>query len=331
MQDLNDKINDGGATANGVLPAGHWNEVASELQNLITSTGATLSSGDLLQLVKAVALYAHNGNFYTTGGTANAITLNPVGSYNAPTTYTDGMQVRFVAGSSNTGTATINVNGIGASSLLDYTGAALTTGNIYSGRQYTATYKSSSSSFLLDFSTDAREVLIASGTFSGASSLQLVLSTLDPVQATTNEYRLIVDHRPSASGVQPAYTISSNAGSTYVSTGYYSANYGIDSGGAGSFFLESNGSSFQFQEGGGAPVAGHLARLELRLLSMNTGTSVNPRWINDKCMYFSPTLNHLEVNDGAVYNSTPADYDALKLTMPSGTFAEGYYRLYKIR
>jgi len=330
MQDLNDKINDGGATANGVLPAEQWNELASELQNAITSTGATLSGADLLQLVKAIALYAHKGNYYTAGGTANAITLTPIGSYNAPTTYTDGMQVRFIAGSSNTGTVTVNVNGIGSSSLLDYAGAALTTGNIYSGRQYTTTYKSASSAFLLDFSTDAREVLIASGTFSGSSSLQLVLSTLDPVQATTNEYRLIVDHRPSVNA-QPEYTISSNAGSSYATTGYYTANYGVDTSGTTSSYLFANGASFQFQESGATATAGYLARVEVRMLSMNTGTSVIPRWINDRCMYFNYTFSQLEQNNGAMMNTTAADYDAVKLTMPSGNFAEGYYRLYKIR
>jgi len=171
MQDLNDKVNDGGATVNGVLPASQWNEVASELQNLITSTGEALSGGDLLQLVKAVSLYAHKGNFYATGGTANAITLTPVGSYNAPTSYTDGMEVRFEVASTNTGATTINVNGIGSANLLNENLGAMSSGYLLAGRRFVATYRSTSSAFVLA-AQDRRATMIvqdkrASGTDGG--------------------------------------------------------------------------------------------------------------------------------------------------------------------
>lgn len=147
MQDLTGKINDGGATANGVLPAEQFVEIATELKNLLTSTGQTSSNGDLAQIVKAVAGYAHYGDFYTVGGTANAITLTSVGSLYAPTSYVNGMRVRFEAASNNSGAVTINVNGIGVVDLVNGNGSALITGNIVSGVHYEAVYDSSSGDF----------------------------------------------------------------------------------------------------------------------------------------------------------------------------------------
>lgn len=54
MQDLNDKV-----TGNK-LTADEWNEVPSEIQNLIEASGQTLSSGDLTQLRKASTMVLSN-------------------------------------------------------------------------------------------------------------------------------------------------------------------------------------------------------------------------------------------------------------------------------
>ncbi len=64
------------------------------------------------------------------GGTANAITLtlSP-----AVTAYTAGMTLRFVAGATNTGATTLNVNGVGAVAVLSPSGAACTGGEIRNG------------------------------------------------------------------------------------------------------------------------------------------------------------------------------------------------------
>ena len=49
MQDLNDKV------TGGTLTAAEWNEVPSELQNVIEGLGITLSGADLNQLGKAIS------------------------------------------------------------------------------------------------------------------------------------------------------------------------------------------------------------------------------------------------------------------------------------
>jgi len=73
----------------------------------------------------------------TSGGSSNAYTLTPdryAGAYAA------GMMYRFKANHSNTGACTLNVAGLGAKALQSSTAAAMVSGNIKSGRYYTAFY-----------------------------------------------------------------------------------------------------------------------------------------------------------------------------------------------
>ena len=107
MQDLNDKI-----TGN-TLEATEWNEVPSEIQNVIEGLGQTLSSGDLNQLGKGIAGYVSNGAFYTDSGAANAYVLSKIGTKQAPTSYTDGFYASFLVVNDNTGASTVNVVGLG--------------------------------------------------------------------------------------------------------------------------------------------------------------------------------------------------------------------------
>ncbi len=107
MQDLNDKI------AGGQLRAIEWNEVPSELQNVIEALGQTLTSSDLNQLGKAIAGYVANGTFYTDSGVADAYVLSAIGSKQAPTAYTDGLEVEFIVDNDNTTSSTVNVAGLG--------------------------------------------------------------------------------------------------------------------------------------------------------------------------------------------------------------------------
>lgn len=65
MQDLNDKIT--GST----LTAAQWNEIPSEIQQVITDSGQVLSSGDLGQLSQAI------GSFSTVNK-ASCVTLTPI-------------------------------------------------------------------------------------------------------------------------------------------------------------------------------------------------------------------------------------------------------------
>ena len=107
MQDLNDKI------TGGNLPAVQWNELPSEVQNVIEGLGQTLTSGDLNQLGKAIAGYVANGAFYTDSGAANAYVLTKIGIKQSLTAYTDGAFCEFIADNVNTGASTVNVATLG--------------------------------------------------------------------------------------------------------------------------------------------------------------------------------------------------------------------------
>jgi hypothetical protein len=112
MRNIPTKI-DGTST----LPAAEFNEIADELENAITTAGLTLASADVNQLAKAIASYSAISTFYTDSGVADAYVLTSVGSYKAPTAYTNGMAVRFKPGASNTGAATVNVAGLGVKNI----------------------------------------------------------------------------------------------------------------------------------------------------------------------------------------------------------------------
>jgi hypothetical protein len=73
----------------------------------------------------------------TAGGTADALTLSVTPT---PSSYVAGMVIRFIGSASNTGTATINVNGMGAKTAKSVTGKALPGGYIKSGNIYEAIY-----------------------------------------------------------------------------------------------------------------------------------------------------------------------------------------------
>lgn len=100
------------------LTADEFNDIPEEEENLITSTGQTLSAGDLHQIAKAVATYAAVGDFYNDSGSANAYVLSPLASFLAPVKYWDGMRVRFRISHTNTGPATVNVNSLGIKAIV---------------------------------------------------------------------------------------------------------------------------------------------------------------------------------------------------------------------
>ena len=108
MQSLN------GKNTGDSLTAAEWNQVPTELQNIIVASGQTLSAADLNQLGKGVAAYVATSDIYTSTGPADAYVLSPITGFQGPTSYFDGMRVRFIPNVANTGAAvTVNVNGLG--------------------------------------------------------------------------------------------------------------------------------------------------------------------------------------------------------------------------
>ena len=84
----------------------------------------------------------------TVAGTANAITLTASATHTA---YYNGMRLMFVAGSTNTGATTINVNSLGARSIRTIKGEALSGGEWEAGDYVSIIYDSANSRFVLIF------------------------------------------------------------------------------------------------------------------------------------------------------------------------------------
>lgn len=117
---------DNGDTVSG----DEYNNIVNPLANLITSSGQTIDTSNT-QVVKAVADYAAVGTFYSDGGVVNAYSLSAIGSRLAPDAYSEGMEIRFRAGNTNTGAATVNVAGLGVKSIKQGDGSTdLTAGDI---------------------------------------------------------------------------------------------------------------------------------------------------------------------------------------------------------
>ena len=111
MRDLAAQITGGNFTAS------EMNDIITELENIITGSGQSLSAGDLNQIQKAASIYASGGDYYTDSGAADAYVLSTVGSKLAPPAYFVGMIVRFRTSNANTGASTINVSSLGVKNI----------------------------------------------------------------------------------------------------------------------------------------------------------------------------------------------------------------------
>ena len=73
----------------------------------------------------------------TDGGSADVYTLTPTTTLTA---YSTKMIVEFTPNATNTGAATLNISGLGAKNIYSVAGAALSAGELVSGRYYLAAY-----------------------------------------------------------------------------------------------------------------------------------------------------------------------------------------------
>jgi len=100
------------------LTADEFDDIPEEEENLITSTGQTLTAADLYQIAKAVSIYVAVGDFYGCTNTGNDYVLTAISPLQAPIQYNDGFRCRFRISYTNTGASTINVNGLGIKTIV---------------------------------------------------------------------------------------------------------------------------------------------------------------------------------------------------------------------
>jgi len=132
------------------LPPGEFNQIPDEMENVITSSGITLSGGDLTQLSKATANYAGSGASYSDSGSSTAYVLSPINTNVGPTAYVNGLVVNFIAGNTSTSTIpTVNVNTLGAKTIEKSGGGALVSGDIVAGYPTQLVFSTSADKFRL--------------------------------------------------------------------------------------------------------------------------------------------------------------------------------------
>jgi len=161
------------------LAASEFNDLKNEIQNVITSSGLALTTADLAQLGKAVAMYSAGADYYTDTGTVNTYVLGAVGSKQTPSTYFLGMRVRFLPTNANTGASTVNVAGLGAKAILR-TFNPTQLGDITTGRHVELVYNGSEFSIV-----NAGDLGASASTFPISAGGRLTISSSDPVGSGT--------------------------------------------------------------------------------------------------------------------------------------------------
>ena len=148
------------------MPAAAIEHPQREIVAAIAASGLTPDEEDLAQLARAIRSQRMN-YVAAVGGTANALTatLDP-----APAALADlvGMPIRLLVATTNTGAATLNVNGLGAKAIVYPGGAPLSAGELIATGLAEVIYSASADAFVLVTPTVAqrgRQIFVANGTF----------------------------------------------------------------------------------------------------------------------------------------------------------------------
>ena len=130
------------------LMADDFNQIPSELENAIIASGLSLDGGDLNQLGKVFTKSSCGYDFYEDTGIPNAIILNAFGKQPL-VEYVNGLKIRFNTSNTNTGSTTVNIDGLGAKRIIDTFNNSLTPNTIVTNNYYEIVFNSSSDNFVL--------------------------------------------------------------------------------------------------------------------------------------------------------------------------------------
>ena len=114
------------------VPAASLNSLLANLRSIVRSSGIADDpvADDLIRKAILTEIRTQSACFGSAGGTANALTATLVP---APLTLTAGMFVRLLITATNTGAATLNLNGLGVKSIVTPKGTALAAGDLFVG------------------------------------------------------------------------------------------------------------------------------------------------------------------------------------------------------
>jgi hypothetical protein len=153
MENIGNKVEDGGSTAQGRYSPSEYNNHKNELQNPVTRSGQSFNAGSEDQMSKALAIHGFGSGTFIDSGTANTVEVTPVtGSAGIliPTDYAqfEGARVSFYVNAANTGATTLNIgqtNGtlLGTKKLWRNGNTELLSGDLVPGRLIEAIFDTS--------------------------------------------------------------------------------------------------------------------------------------------------------------------------------------------
>lgn len=209
--------------------------MATNLTSTNKTAGSDINATDPNELRQDIIKNA--GDFDDTTGSSNAYVLSIASEY---TTYADGDKFRCIANFSNTGAATLNVNAIGAKSIVHPNGNALKTGDMVSGQYYVFVYDATLDSFLLHKFYPITTFVDGTGSDSGSASgvasgtldsgtISIDLSPFDTNDKVELRYiveiRVDADENPGASDAQiDLYDKTAEVSGGYVGVKYSDLN-----------------------------------------------------------------------------------------------------------
>jgi hypothetical protein len=289
----------------------------------------------------------------TAGGTANALTITTNRSISSGH-QAAGFSVRFKAANTNTGAATVAVDGLSAVSIKRLNGDALSAGDIVAGGIYDIAYDGTNyilmggassgvvmaSTIELGGGTDTTlsrsapgvlavegrnvgYVLLASGLASGAT-LSIPLTGMPAVKA----YRIIINNlRPATDGVQLWIRTSTDGGANY-------------SAGSSDYAYGAYGASDPTSTGEASAAASFIA---VNPGSVSIGNGADEAICADMIVYAPNSALQCKIQGSVIYKNTSgvlqsgvfrgvrlasADVDAIRFLFSSGNITSGDYAVY---
>lgn len=242
----------------------------------------------------------------------------------APAAYAAGQRFVFKAANTNTGSATLNVNSLGAKTIKKASNGSivvLEAGDIVSGGIYACVY-------------DGTDMIISGGVGSGDKSIASASptsgSTVDFASVFSAGYNYevrISDLTPATDNVGLWLRLTDDNGSTYESAasyqygyhGYTSAGAANDAGGTGqtAIVLANAIGSTSNQSISGS------------IWIENPGSSTSQCKIHWSLSYRNASNNFVHVSGGGVYNVSDIAYTGFQLLWSSGNFEDGDISIYR--
>ena len=213
-------MNQSSKTTGDDLTGAEYTQLINEIQNAITALGLTLANVDN-QLAQAFARNASGGASYTDNGSANAYSLQPIGTAQKVTAYRNGDVFRFKATNANTGASTLAIDGLSAKQITKngFTDA-LTSGDVLAGQVYSVYYDSTSDKFVLFTSTKERtkEILLdeIDATNGGANNLSNIDITWNSSWDNYDRIVFLVEGLVNNTSGQVGWVLSNDAGSSWL-------------------------------------------------------------------------------------------------------------------